>query len=744
MWCILFIAVLCASPAFAQETPDGEPPTAEGQDDNIVGDAGIGPLKPKKNKLLMRVHPLADGMLRTGSWTVLRLQVANGAPSMNATVRIVERDIEGGTDIPYSRQVQLPTGAVKEIDLYYRPGWNARVRKVELITPAGTREIEFLTQSVSEETVTIGVLGDDTFGLPIIQQTWPKAVPGNVPRPTADAERPVRTGLIPLASMPERSMGYAALNWIVWPEADPSRISPEQMAALQAWVADGGHLVVSVSDRWQTVSNSKLHNMLPIELTGVADGDTARLVAALSTTGADGGHWGVENPRLPSVEAQAPTPVATGTLRTGSGRWSQAIVRLDDDRPGWAIGSYGLGTVSVITANPGLTPLSKQITREQLWRRLLWLPPETEVGTAWLNGPLAGTANPSQVAPTLGYALKMHDHPYDSPWRNQNEYQYSGWDTDFGWEAELRESLSDMPGVAPLPLSWLIGFSLLYLFAIGPFDFFILRAFGKQPYTWITFPLTIAVFSTAALVGTSLIKGNQAVVQRLEVVDILPGTDLWRGDTFIGIFTTRKSEIRIRGGEIDALVVPLEESGYMTDPAITAQEGPGELVYRAETWTLGYANSRWVGPGKGRIEVTKGNGGPMVHSTLPWDLEDAELRMGSATIRIGTLVAGETRQLKWGVDEGYGLPTTADQGEAVVRHLLRYPDAGRGHLDISGWGVVLGVVRNPIEQLDIEGLAPESEAISLVRAPFALPTELDAHDAGSYTSAMQTVFDGEF
>jgi len=79
-----------------------------------------------------------------------------------------------------------------------------------------------------------------------------------------------------------------------------------------------------------------------------------------------------------------------------------------------------------------------------------------------------------------------------------------------------------------------------------------------------------------------------------------------------------------------------------------------------------------------------------------------------------------------------------------VTHLLRYPDVGRGHLDVAGWGVVVGIVRGPIENVSIEGLAPESEAIALVRAPFLLPTRLGSFDADSYTSAMQTVFDGDF
>ncbi len=745
----LLLLVVAAPRALAQDDPDppADPPVdpaGEGDTDKPESDIEVeteGPFTPKKGKTLVRIEPLADGLIRQDEWAVVRVKVANGRGSTSARVEIRETDINEGETMVYGRDIELPQGTVKAVDLYYRPGWNSRSRKVLIIPDGGAPvDFDFFTTTMSEENVTIGVIGDDPLGLPIVQNTWMRPVPGRAPRPYNDAERQVRMGLIPLANLPSRSTGYAALDWIAWPEADPSRVDPEQLDALRAWVADGGHLLVSVSDKWQIVRGSKLHDMLPIELSGVSDADTAKLLQALSAD--DKGGWGQTALVQPTVEAQPPTPVAESQLREAPGRWSDTIATLDDGRPAWAVGSYGLGTVHVITASPALAPLSSELTREQLWRRLLWLPPAEQTGSQWLNNALAQSSDANALGYDLGHALRMHEIPYDSPLAASNQYNYNMWgNSDMGWESELRASLSDMPGVAPLPLSWLIGFSLLYLLAIGPADYFLLRLIKKQPWTWITFPITIAVFSAVALVGTAMIKGNQAIAQRLEVVDILPGTDLWRGDTYLGLFTTRRTTVTVRGGAPDSLVMPLAESGFMTRPESTATEGPGTLRWHAETWTLAYANSRWVGPGQGTITVLPAPGGAKIVSTLPFDLEDAEVRLGTMPLKIGTLKAGESRVVQWGQDEGYGLPTS----EPVFTHLMRYPDEGRGHFDHQGWGMVAGIVRGGVEDLGIEGLAPESQSVTLVRAPFAMPTELDPWpESTSYLNIQQTTFEGAY
>ena len=167
----------------------------------------------------------------------------------------------------------------------------------------------------------------------------------------------------------------------------------------------------------------------------------------------------------------------------------------DDGYALWSIGTYGLGTITVLTVDPSMAPLYRT---SDLWRSLLWLPRPDDAGTAWWSR----LETPDRAAdPAKGHSLAAALRVYQ-PETLQCHY---GDDThEFAdFEYPIRSRLSDIPGASPLPLSWLILFSGLYLLAIGPLDFFVLRWLGREPWTWVTFPLTVVVFSAAALVGTA-------------------------------------------------------------------------------------------------------------------------------------------------------------------------------------------------------------------------------------------------
>ena len=155
--------------------------------------------------------------------------------------------------------------------------------------------------------------------------------------------------------------------------------------------------------------------------------------------------------------------------------------------------------------------------------------------------------------------------------------------------------LADIPGVAPLPLSWLLGFALTYLFFIGPFDYFLLKRLNKQPWTWVTFPIYIVVFSTLAMVGTSISKGSQAVVKRLEVVDLLPGTNWARGSSNVGVFATGRTRVVMEPGFTSSVAQPFGD-GFMEKLHQRQRMGADLLEWNTQTWTLAYARTDWSEP----------------------------------------------------------------------------------------------------------------------------------------------------
>ncbi len=639
-----------------------------------------------QDNFVLEAQPLADGIARAGVWSSVTVSVVNRGRAARGTLRLDDR-YAGGMQA-WTRPIELAEGARKEVIILYRPGDHSRPRTVHLDTPGRHAQVDFNLHPQSAANVTIAVIGVDPMGLTGLTQTWEAGVPGTRPRPIVRDPRKVRAGVIPEDTIPGHSSALRGFDWIVWPAADPSKITERQAVAIKHWVADGGHLFLTVTDTWRQLAGSPLEEALPVELTGIGDHDIVPLLKALG------------------VDAPAQTaPIATSRLVMRNGQWpreltgyfapDEASANARDYRsPLWVIGAYGLGSVHVLFTDPKALPLSSR----DLWRRLLWLPGDDQR----IDSKVAVTLNATNEEDSCFYAGD------DLPDYLETDRQVIAW-----WGDKMREHLSDIPGVAPLPMSWLLTFSALYLLVIGPGDYMLLKWMGRQPLTWITFPISIAVFSTIALVGTSLTKGNKATVTRVEVVDILPGTGLWRGTSMLGVFATRKTDLELRSGFQDGAIAPQTEAGFMNDNAVVSSEGPGALTYRAETWTLGFTETQWVAPMQGTVSLSIDGDDLTVHSTLPFDLDDVFLGREGGWIPIGALKAGEERTVA-----SADATRPIDHEAWVLHHLLDYPETGRGHLHLADhdWAL-LGTTAEPIEPIVLEGLTPEEKPITMVRIP---------------------------
>lgn len=71
--------------------------------------------------------------------------------------------------------------------------------------------------------------------------------------------------------LPRKGQGLAAIDALIWEDADPAEISPEQAEALMAWVREGGRLLLTVNSHWQSFHNSPLAEILPASIVDIAD-----------------------------------------------------------------------------------------------------------------------------------------------------------------------------------------------------------------------------------------------------------------------------------------------------------------------------------------------------------------------------------------------------------------------------------------------------------------------------------------
>ncbi|MEZ4241770.1 MAG: hypothetical protein R3F59_37600, partial [Myxococcota bacterium] len=418
----------------------------------VVPDADAIAKLEQLNGIHVEAHPLADGLAREGRFTAVSVWLENRGEATVGTLSLSERAADGTSSVTYQRDVELPQGGRKQVQLLLQPGIGRETRVLNLLTRDRRIGVApFPLTALEPSAAAIAVVGPDLHGLAAkVRDATLQEIPRRRYGGVADGDRQVRVGTVPEVDLPLVSAGYQAIDWVVWPAADPSGVRPEQLEALRHWVADGGHLLLWVSDTWRQLGDSALGPALPVALDGVRDERIDELARVFGRTADD---------ERPVVSASMrPVRGAVVRARTGSGA------------PLWVSAPYGLGSVHVVLTDADASPLDLRQS-EQGWRALLTLAP-----------PGASAADQLAAEP-IGYAGEVTEMLHLDPPAVAADVVVPDVDPQF----LARQALSDIPGVAPLPMSWLVAFSAVYLLAIGPLDYLGLRLIRRQPWTWVTF-----------------------------------------------------------------------------------------------------------------------------------------------------------------------------------------------------------------------------------------------------------------
>jgi len=751
------MALLALGPASAQE------------DDEEAGFNEYG--------IRMTAEVVFDGRVQSGQWACVRVEVENIGEPVDGLLQILTEGLDTTADpTRYARHIDVGRKARKRVFLYFEAESYGSEWKVNLFERGGRGAVVaaagFRTTSREEDDVVVAVVGEDPLGLNTLRETWNGAVPGHA-RVSQWERRRVQLSLVQPPQMPDRWIGYNVLDLLIWRQPDTTGMSDEQLAAVAHFVGMGGTLVVPVSDHWQQVRDSALAELLPVELRGAVEVESLDpLLASLELPRVDMG-----GRRALVADARA--------------RDEDCQVRAaDGDRVLWAVREYGLGRVVFLAADPGFYPIKGEVDRTELWRRLLWLPEpaggqrDTIQREQHLADALTGTGSyvPPQAygegAFTLAADQPISECIHDADtlgtqgtFAFTSGYYYGSSAVD-SWFREVRNKLNDIPALKPLPLGWIVLFAAVYLFCIGPLDYFFLRLIGRQEWTWITFPVLITVFFAAAVVGTTAAKGRKAVMTRLEVVDVIEPDGLWRGQSFVGIFASQRTELTLRSAKPHSVVSPTSyvpisawwmtetlNEGYMRRPAVQVGPGAGAMAYGADTWTMAYLQSAWVDEradrghftlredGEGLISVVNESDvslysamllygrqpGEGVHAGLLGVLPGGEhpYHGGWGIHALGPLVAGGSAQVDLAaieVDAATAWPTpppsamTRPHDQEDWNHFREMPEfwGKRGHLDLvralmDGQLVLVGYSSTPVEDFELDGLDPVSEPRTMVR-----------------------------
>lgn len=682
------------------------------------------PLAPDLQGLGMVVTTVADGLARDGRWTAVDVTLVNVGPDTEATVEVDLSDATRATPltVAYKHRFELPSGTKRRVFLPMLVPPGTGTVEVSMVADDQRRTSRTLPlRRIGDEAVGIGVIGESTGGIQTIATAWSGPVPGRIVR-AASTDRDVRVGQLDAATLPTTPVAYDALDWVVWLGADPTRVDDAAERALLDWVADGGHLLVTGADAWARIAGSPLGDALPVTYRGSALLDD---VGAFSAPLGGVTTW------------PGPIPVAEADVRAGPGRDAWVLAG-DGARPLWVIGTYGLGTITVVPLDPTLTTVGGAIPRTAMWRRLLWLPEdESSAANAWFGTSDLGVyREPSAFTSQLAAVDAWRDEPPRLSRRLAAALHLAAASRAVG-ETDLIDAtsqpdldqlsawLATMPGVAPIPLSWLLLFASTYLLVIGPIDGLVLRLLRRETWTWVTFPIWIAVFSAGALTVTSVTKGSESRAMVVDFVDALPGTDRWRYDTYLGLFAAARLEAGWRSTDERGAVAPMErDARALWDVAVT----DGEMRWRAETWSLGLAHDRGFLPAKGAVTVRSEGNGWKVENATPYDAFVVVVA-GDYQWPVGTMRPGQAKAIvpssiveerdTTGVASPIDLATATDDevGPAMAAWYQR-TDTARGAIDVT-WHrpVVVAVTREEIAPLALTGVRPSVHRVAVLRFP---------------------------
>ncbi len=593
----------------------------------------------------------ASNSFKVGTWTPFWVQLRAGNERFKGYMHLVVAD-DDGTPTSFQLPVEVGANESGRFTAYARPGSRDPEITIRLFNENGRRVAE-IPEAVLMRDPPVASMPDETVILSMGRPVGLDAIAGlsgfkSGGSPTDNtAGQEIVTARIDVQGgmMPGRWYGYDAAQVVVVDTSDR-----EVLAALDNlrgkplvnWVERGGHLVVAVGSNWQVVRDSVLGPILPGEPTGrerVTSLEVLDIFAGSNKPITPVGAPAVQVTKFERVDERGGIPLSTVANLP-------LVIR----------GPHGFGRVTVIALDVDQKPFSEWADRALFWARALDLrrqrPDQTNSG-----GKTGGGAQ--------FYQTGVSD-----------------------LSSQLRVALEEFRGVRLIPFGWVAFFIFLYILLIGPGDYFFLKKVVKRmELTWITFPTIVVVVSLVAYYAAYLLKGNDLLVNKVDVVDIDQPAGLARGFSWVSLFSPQNRDYSIR-------TIPLaldrdpppEGSSPLTEPArppagtevltswFSAPEDRlgamgnsgrrfsfvgGGYAYepiggvewlesvRIPIWSTKCVSSRWFGPASPLLNsdlkpVGADRLAGTVTNLLTVPLKDAVLAFGKQVYLLGDLAAGAT------------------------------------------------------------------------------------------------------
>lgn len=104
--------------------------------------------------------------------------------------------------------------------------------------------------------------------------------------------------------------------------------------------------------------------------------------------------------------------------------------------------------------------------------------------------------------------------------------------------SEIQRALETFAEVPTFPFGWVALLILIYIFIIGPIDYFVTHYWLKKPeLTWFTFLIAVVIATWGAWAGAYALKGDDSRLNKLDIMDVDISSGCVQGTSWMSFFS---------------------------------------------------------------------------------------------------------------------------------------------------------------------------------------------------------------
>ena len=287
--------------------------------------------------------------------------------------------------------------------------------------------------------------------------------------------------------------------------------------------------------------------------------------------------------------------------------------------------TYGEGLVDYLAADPGLAPFRRWGGAGALWETLVITPRQMP---SWSEG--------------------------------FQDWQMAG------------RVVQQTPGFDLPTVLQICGLLAIYIAVIGPINYLVLRVLGRRELAWVTIPALVVVFSVLAYFTGFTLRGTQATINRLVMMQVWPGSSRAQVDALIGVLSPRRATydlIMPEGLTLRPLpeesnpggFAPVLASNFIEEStAFAAREMLVDASFVSGFTASGFIDDAPALDGQATLQYGQSTGARLtgeLTNTTGLRLEDAVILARGAVQHLGTLEPGDAAR--------FSLPVSSRQSAAL-------------------------------------------------------------------------------